>query len=455
MLSAQAESADSTLACWRRAGHDVALLARGEHLRAIRAAGLEIRSAEFGTFVVNGVASDDPADLGQADMVLFTVKTYDLELAARAAKRGLAPKGSLVTFQNGLDAPDQVAAIVGKERVLIGTTALESQATLEVAVRPTREAWQVANDEIAFGGLVERVRRLKPSLIVLEATGGIHLPVFAALAAAKLPVVAVNPRQARDFAKATGKLAKTDRIDARVLAHFAEAVRPEVRTLPDAATQELAILVARRRQLMEMRAAEPNRSCGTPTRIRSQIREHLDWLNRQIDELDREIGHRLRSSPAWRERDDLYRSAPGVAPVLSATLLADLPELGTVPNKQLAALVGLAPFNQDSSRKRGKRVIWGGRASVLRCTWPPWLSPGAIRSFGRLSAPSRHAQTQEGALTACMHKLLTILNAMARLPTSWLCPYTSRCLTTKTVAKSFVVKPVAAGLIVTVNDTRT
>ena len=221
-----------------------------------------------------------------------------------------------------------------------------AQATLEVAVRPTGEAWQVANDEVAFGDLVERVRKLKPSLIVLEATGGIHLPVVAALAAAKLPVVAVNPRQARDFAKATGTLAKTDRIDAQVLAHFAEAVRPEVRPLPDAATQELAVLVARRPQLMEMRVAEQNRSRGTPARIRTQIREHVAWLNRQIDELDHEIGQRVRASPAWRERDDVFRSTPGVGPVLSATLLADLPELGTVPHKQIAALVGLAPLNR-------------------------------------------------------------------------------------------------------------
>ncbi len=202
---------------------------------------------------------------------------------------------------------------MSKPQVFVGIDV--AQATLEVAVRPISETWQVANDEVAFGDLVERVRQLKPSLIVLEATGGIHLPVVAALAAAKLAVVAVNPRQARDFAKATGKLAKTDRIDAQVLAHFAEAVRPEVRALPDAATQELAILVARRRQLMEMRVAEQNRSRGAPARIRAQIGEHVEWLNRQIGELDRELGQRIRSSPAWRERDDLYRSTPGVGPV--------------------------------------------------------------------------------------------------------------------------------------------
>src|SRR5262249_41892983 len=172
-----------------------------------------------------------------------------------------------------------------------------AQATLELAVRPTGEAWQVANDEIAFGDLVERVRQLKPSLIVLEATGGMHLPVVAALAAAKLPVVAVNSRAARDIPQAPGKFAMTHPIPAQLLPHLAEAVLPEVRLLPDAATQELAVLVARRRQLMEMGVAEQNRSRGTPARIRAQIREHVEWLNRQIDELDHEIGHHVRSSP--------------------------------------------------------------------------------------------------------------------------------------------------------------
>ena len=296
-----------------------------------------------------------------------------------------------------------------------------AQATLEVAVRPTGEAWQADNDEVAFGDLVERVRALKPSLIVLEATGGIHLPVVAALAAAKLPVVALNPRQVRDFAKATGKLAKTDRIDAQVLAHFAEAVRPEVRALPDAATQELAILVARRRQLMEMRVAEQNRSRGAPARIRSQIREHIEWLNRQMDDLDRDIDQRVRSSRVWRERDDLVRSTPGVGPVLSATLLADLPELGTVSHKAIAALVGLAPLNQDSGKKRGKRVCWGGRATVRAALYMATLvatrrNPVIRDFYQRLLAIHKPKKL---ALTACMHKMLIILNAMVRRQARW------------------------------------
>jgi transposase len=285
--------------------------------------------------------------------------------------------------------------VMAKSQVFAGIDV--AQATLEVAVRPTREAWQLANDEIAFGDLVERLRQLKPSPIVLEATGGIHLPVVAALAAAKLPIAAINPRQVRDFAKATGKLAKTDRIDAQVLAHFAEAVRPEVRPLPDAATQELAFLVARRRQLMEMRVAEQSRSRGAPARIRSQIREHVEWLNRQIDELDRELGQRVRSSPAWRERDELFRSAPGVGPVLSTTLLADLPELGTVSHKVIAALVGLAPLNQDSGKKRGKRVIWGWPCERARSAVHGY--PGSYQAQSRdpdlLPAPPGHAQAEE------------------------------------------------------------
>jgi transposase len=309
--------------------------------------------------------------------------------------------------------------VMSKSHVFVGIDV--AQGTLEVAVRPTGESWQVANDELALVDLVERVRQLKPSLIVLEATGGIHVPVVAALAAAKLPVVAVNPRQARDFAKATGKLAKTDRIDAQVLAHFAEAVRPEVRPLPDAATQELAILVARRRQLLEMRTAEQNRSRATSARIRTQIREHVEWLNQQIGELDREIGQRLRSSPAWRERDELYRSAPGIGPVVSATLLADLPELGSVPHKQIAALVGLAPFNQDSGKKRGQRAIWGGRASVRAALYMATLvatrrNPVIQAFYQRLLGMQKPKKV---ALTACMHKLLTILNAMARRRTPW------------------------------------
>lgn len=299
-----------------------------------------------------------------------------------------------------------------------------AQATLEVAVRPSGESWQVANTEDGLGDLVDRLRVLGPTLIVLEATGRVHGPVVGALAAANLSVVAINPRQVRDFAKAIGKLAKTDRIDAQVLARFAESVRPEVRPLPDAETRELAMLVARRRQLLEMRVAEQNRAQGAPPRIRSQIREHIDWLNRCLAELDRDLGRRVRASPLWRDRDDVLRSVPGVGPILSTTLVADLPELGSLGQKQIAALVGVAPLNQDSGQRRGKRRVWGGRSSIRGALYMATLvatrrNPVIRALYERLLAAHKPKKL---ALTACMHKLLTILNAMVKRQARWATP---------------------------------
>ena len=299
-----------------------------------------------------------------------------------------------------------------------------AQATLEVAVRPSGESWQVTNTEDGLGDLVERLRVLRPTLIVLEATGRVHGPVVGALAAANLSVVAINPRQVRDFAKAIGKLAKTDRIDAQVLARFAESVRPEVRPLPEAETRELAMLVARRRQLLEMRVAEQNRAHSAPPRIRSQIREHIDWLNRCLAELDRDLGRRVRSSPLWRERDDVLRSVPGVGPILSTTLVADLPELGSMGHKQIAALVGVAPLNQDSGQRRGNRLVWGGRSSVRGALYMATLvatrrNPVIRAFYERLLAAHKPKKL---ALTACMHKLLTILNAMVKRQARWATP---------------------------------
>src|SRR5215211_5382279 len=239
-----------------------------------------------------------------------------------------------------------------------------SQATLDVAVYPTGEQWQVSNDEAGISQLVERIRKLAPERIVLEATGGYEAVALATLGSAGLPVVAVNPRQVRDFARSTGRLAKTDALDAQVLAHFAAVVRPPIRPLPDAATRELSALLARRRQLVEMRAAESNRLTQAVERVRPDIREHVRFLDKRIKDLDRELHDRLRASPLWREKEDLLRSIPGVGPVLTTTFLADVPELGTLGHKQLAALIGLAPLNRDSGRWRGKRSIWGGRASV-------------------------------------------------------------------------------------------
>jgi transposase len=239
-----------------------------------------------------------------------------------------------------------------------------SKATLDVAIEPMHARWQVANDAAGIQQLVERLQPLGPERIVLEATGGYELPALAALGCAALPAVAVNPRQVREFAKATGRLAKTDRLDAQVLAHFAEAVKPELRPLPDAVTRELAGLLGRRRELIEMRTAETNRLELAVDAVRSDIREHLRWLDKRIGQLDRELHDRLRASPLWRDKHDLLRSVPGVGPVLSLTLLADVPELGNVNHRQIAALVGVAPFNVDSGKSSGQRHIWGGRAAV-------------------------------------------------------------------------------------------
>ena len=256
---------------------------------------------------------------------------------------------------------------------------------------------------------------------MLEATGGLELPVLAALGSAGLPVVAVNPRQVRDFAKAVGKLAKTDAIDAQVLAHFADAVRPSVRPPPDAATQALGALITRRRQLVEMLTAEENRRKTAPMPIRADIQEHIAWLRKRLKGVDQELNLAVRSSSLWREQENLLRSVPGVGPVVSATLLADLPELGALGRKQIAALVGLAPLNRDSGTMRGKRTIWGGRASVRAALYMGALvgsrcNPVLRALYTRLLAAGK---TRKLALTVCMHKLLTILNAMLKHRTAW------------------------------------
>jgi transposase len=296
--------------------------------------------------------------------------------------------------------------------------------SLELASRPTGEQWQVANDLAGISTLVPRLRSMRPTLIVLEATGGLELPVLAALASSGLPVVAVNPRQVRDFAKATGKLAKTDAIDARVLAHFADGVRPTVRPLADAATRKLGALVTRRRQLVDMLTAEENRRKTADTTIRDGIQEHISWLRKQLKDVDKELSLAIRNSSLWREQEDLLRSMKGVGPIVSATLLADLPELGTLNRKQIAALAGLAPLNHDSGTWRGKRTIWGGRATVRAALYMAALvgsryNPVLRDLYTRLLAVGK---TKKVALTACMRKLLTILNALLKSGTPWAPP---------------------------------
>lgn len=286
----------------------------------------------------------------------------------------------------------------------------------------TGEEWSVANDAKGIAELLTRLRKSRPALVVLEATGGYEGAVAAALAAAELPVAVVNPRQVRDFARATGELAKTDAIDARILALFAERVRPEPRPLPDPTQKELIGLVARRRQLVEMLGAESNRlRLATPGTVQKNLKTHVRWLENQIKKLDQDLDRLVRTSPVWRAKDDLLQGVPGIGPTTARTLLADLPELGRVSNKEIAALVGVAPLNRDSGQMRGRRIVWGGRAHVRRTLYMATLSATthnpAIRTFyHRLRSRGKPAKL---ALTACMRKLLVILNAMAASNTPW------------------------------------
>jgi transposase len=295
-----------------------------------------------------------------------------------------------------------------------------SKAQLDIALRPEGR-FTVPNDEAGIATVVERLRGAPPIVVVLEATGKLEVPLASALAAAKLPVAVVNPRQVRDFAKASGLLAKTDLLDAQILARFAEVMRPEPRPLADEQTQALAAILARRRQLIEMLTAEKNRLSAAPKPVRKSLRAHIAWLEREIAHTDTDLAHAIRESPVWREKDDLLRSAPGVGPVLATTLLAELPELGVLDRKQIAALVGVAPLNRDSGTLRGKRTIWGGRAQVRAVLYMAAVVAArcnpVIRAFyQRLQAAGK---AKKVALTACMRKLLTILNAMMKHRTPW------------------------------------
>ena len=296
-----------------------------------------------------------------------------------------------------------------------------AKAQLDIAVRPSGERWAVPNDAGGVVTLVDRLQALHPTLIVLEATGGLERAATAALAIAGLPVVVVNPRQARDFARATGQLAKTDALDARALAHFADVIRPTPRPLPDAQTQELRALLGRRQQLVVMRTAEQNRLAGTRGRLQTDIEAHIVWLNARLATLDDDIETLIRASPLWRENDDLLQSAPGIGPVCARTLVLELPELGTLTRQQIAALVGVAPLNCDSGTLRGRRTIWGGRAHVRTVLYMGTLvatryNPRIKALYERLLAAGK---VKKVALTACMRKLLTMLNAMLKHRTPW------------------------------------
>lgn len=297
-----------------------------------------------------------------------------------------------------------------------------SQDQLDVHVRPTGDSWQVAADQAGVAALVQRLRALGPTLIVLEATGGYETPVVVALVEVGLPLAIVNPRQIRDFARATGQLAKTDALDAGVIAAFAEAVRPPVRPVPDEQARALGELVARRRQLVEMLGAELNRRRVTRhPQLRKQLDRHIAWLKQAVARLDQDLQRLIRALPIWRETEDLLRSAPGVGKVTACTLIAELPELGELDRRAIAALVGLAPFARDSGRFRGRRMIIGGRASVRRTLYMATLTairrnPEIAAFYGRLRGTGRPAKV---ALTAAMRKLLVMLNAMLRDRRPW------------------------------------
>ncbi len=306
-----------------------------------------------------------------------------------------------------------------QEAIYVGVDVAKAQ--VDVAVRPAEDGWLVANDDAGIGQLVSKLKTLEPALVVMEASGGLELPLVAALAVEELPVVVVNPRQIRDFAKATGKLAKTDALDAAVLAHFAEAVKPPVRSLRDAETQALNSLAARRHQVMSMLVSERNRLTVAVPAVRPRIEAHIEWLQGELDDLDKDLRQTLRQSPVWSEKDDLLRSVPGVGPQVSLTLLAYLPELGTLNRKQIAALVGVAPFNRDSGTLRGRRTVWGGRARVRASLYMGALvasryNPVISAFYQRLLAAGKPKKL---ALTACMRKLLVILNSMLRHRSTW------------------------------------
>lgn len=294
--------------------------------------------------------------------------------------------------------------------------------SLDVHVRPTDQAWQVPNDAAGHETLRQRLTTMSDVLVVLEATGGYEVAVVAALAGASVAVVVANPRQIRAYARATGQLAKTDKLDARIIARFAEAVRPELRALPTEQTRVLDEMVTRRRQLVEMLGAEKNRRrVARDRRVQQRLEAHISWLKRALRELDRDLDTTIRSSGVWRETEDLLRSVAGVGPVTTATMLAELPELGHLTRRKIAALVGVAPMNRDSGQFRGRRTIAGGRPAVRRVLYMATVAAirrnPVIRAFYQRLRENGHQP--KVAVTAAMRKLLTILNAMVRDGQVW------------------------------------
>ncbi len=296
-----------------------------------------------------------------------------------------------------------------------------SKAHLDVAVRPTGDEWRSQNTETGVNEVVERLKKLAPDLVVLEATGKLESPVASGLVVQGVPVVVVNPRQVRDFAKSTGRLAKTDVLDARAIAHFAEAVRPEPRPLPDEQANHLSSLLSRRRQLREMLTAERNRLGSADRKMRRRLKVHIRWLNRELLEIDDDMDGAVQESPLWRVKDDILKSVPGIGTVVSITLISELPELGALNSKEIAALAGVAPLNRDSGTLAGRRTVWGGRARVRTALYMAALVASrynpVIREFYlRLC---ERGKPKKVALTACMRKLLLIVNSMIKNKQMW------------------------------------
>jgi transposase len=299
-----------------------------------------------------------------------------------------------------------------------------SKAYLDLGLLPDGQVERYANDEAGVAALVQRLVEWNPTLVVMEATGGLEMRLAATGRVAGLPLAVVNARQVRDFAKATGRLAKTDSLDAFILARFAQAVRPEIRPGRTEAEQGLMELVIRRRQLVEMRAQEKTRLAMAGSRQKDSLKAHIAWLSERIAELDSELKDQLLQSALWKTRVEVLQSAPGVGPVTLLTLLAYLPELGRLNRREIAALVGLAPFNRDSGFQRGKRAIWGGRAAVRSVLYMAVLA--AIRGNNVIAAFHRKlvekGKPAKVALTAAMRKLLTLLNAMVKQNQPWSSP---------------------------------
>jgi transposase len=306
-----------------------------------------------------------------------------------------------------------------EEAVCIGVDVAKS--TLDVAVSDSGETRQFTNDDEGISQAVHYIAGLKPAGIILEATGNLEMPLAAALQAGHLPVVIINPRQVRDFARATGALAKTDSIDARILALFGARVKPEIRTLPDRKAREMRNLLTRRRQLIEMLTAEHNRLFQADDGTRPSIETHINWLEEALSDINNDLERQIQSSPSWREKENLLTSVPGVGKVVSSTLLIELPELGKLNRRKIAALVGVAPFNRDSGTMRGRRTVWGGRAKLRAILYMAALVASRrntiITAFYQRLVDAGKAK--KVALVACMRKLLTILNAMMRTMTVW------------------------------------